>query len=647
MARVAQCPSCGAEVTFRSAVSVLAVCEYCQTTLLNRNGEIENLGKMAALVDDSSPLRLGSEGRWQSTHFTVIGRLQLKYERGFWNEWFLLFDDQRTGWLSEASGEYSLFFPKRATAPLPAFSTLKPGSSVVLESIRPSPHWTVTNIERAECVAGEGELPFKVGSGYPAPVADLRAGPNMATLDYSEGENKPLLFIGETVDFARLGWANLRDGMPLPAKTKARALRCGQCGAPLDIKHENILAVGCAQCGAVTDAETQKLLSTLKTAIRIKPQIPIGTVGTLQGEKLEVIGFMQRNMTADAIQYVWREYLLAYVRKPGYRWLTEYDGHWNIAEVLSDKVTSPSPFGTSYRGETFQHFQQYKATVDFVIGEFTWRVKVKDEAQLTDYIAPPLMLSCEQTKNEISWSLSTYLEPIEIAQSFGLKTALPAPKGVYANQPTPWVKPRRFAWRVFLFALVMALLLQWRGSQIPQTPYIQENPLFKIGAPWLSEPFTLNKTTTLAVLSEAAGLNNSWIELGLALVNEKDGEARVGSSELSYYSGWDDEGRWTEDAMKRTLVFRDVPSGTWRLMMETTNAEPALKTQLEYAEYSSTKTNIPLTLTVRKRPPPWGNLIILLGTLLLPPLYLTMRAVGFEHARWLESDHPPADSDDD
>lgn len=78
MAKTAACPSCGAPVTFRSVVSVTTVCDYCQSTLVRSGEEIENIGKMAAFLEDRSPLQRGSEGRWNGRHFGLIGRLQLR-----------------------------------------------------------------------------------------------------------------------------------------------------------------------------------------------------------------------------------------------------------------------------------------------------------------------------------------------------------------------------------------------------------------------------------------------------------------------------------------------------------------------------------------------------------------------------------------
>ena len=158
MALTASCPSCGAPVVFKSASSVFAVCEYCQSTLVRHDQNLEDIGKMAALVEDRSPLQLGAEGSYKGVHFALIGRIQIKYSQGIWNEWHLLFDDMRTGWLSEAGGEYVLTFMRQVDEPLPDFSALRIGQRLQVAS----QVWTVSNLENAECIAGQGELPFKV-----------------------------------------------------------------------------------------------------------------------------------------------------------------------------------------------------------------------------------------------------------------------------------------------------------------------------------------------------------------------------------------------------------------------------------------------------------------------------------------------------
>ena len=128
----AQCPNCGAPVEFASAASASAVCSYCRSTLLREGDALRKIGTSAELFEDYSPLQLGAAGRYAGAGFLVVGRLQMSYAEGSWNEWHLLFDasaDQppRSGWLAEDNGSFVISFeaPLHERAPDPA--TLRPG----------------------------------------------------------------------------------------------------------------------------------------------------------------------------------------------------------------------------------------------------------------------------------------------------------------------------------------------------------------------------------------------------------------------------------------------------------------------------------------------------------------------------------------
>ena len=205
MSVAATCPSCGAKVVFQASTSAVAICEYCKSTLVRHDVDLENVGTMADLTADGSPLQLGSTGRYGGVHFAVVGRIQYRFEQGLWNEWYLLFDDMRGGWLGEARGNYAVSFFSEAREPVPPFAELEAGKMIRLGGLV----YQVEDVQSAHCIAGEGELPFRVGAGYDAPVADLQVpGRKFETLDYSE--EKPLVFLGEYVEFTELGLANLR-----------------------------------------------------------------------------------------------------------------------------------------------------------------------------------------------------------------------------------------------------------------------------------------------------------------------------------------------------------------------------------------------------------------------------------------------------
>ncbi|MBI4861805.1 MAG: DUF4178 domain-containing protein [Candidatus Riflebacteria bacterium] len=200
------CPSCGAPLEIKTKSAILLVCNYCDSTLMRKDLDLSLVGKMAELQEDGSPVQIGATGTYGGRPFEVIGRIQLEYSAGYWNEWYLHYKDGQTGWLGEGMGQY--FVTTQATGPveIPPHSSLRPGQSIRIGKER----FAVAEVSEARCIAGQGELPFEVKTGYEAPVADLSGdGTRFATLDYSE--DPPIAFVGDRVEFENLDLKGLRE----------------------------------------------------------------------------------------------------------------------------------------------------------------------------------------------------------------------------------------------------------------------------------------------------------------------------------------------------------------------------------------------------------------------------------------------------
>ncbi len=203
--------------------------------------------------------------------------------------------------------------------------------------------------------------------------------------------------------------------------------------------------VACPYCNSLLDCSEGKLqyLETLKQS-GVKPLIPLGTVGTLEGKPYTVIGFLLRHVVIEGTKYQWQEFLL-YSIGIGFRWLVESDGHWSFVKSVPPGEVQVSGQAATYHGRAFRLFQSAPAFVDQVAGEFYWKVHIGEEVLSSDYVEPPRMLSREisladgapgplAAHGEINWSLGTYLTRQEVAKAFKVD-GLPWPKGVGPNQP--------------------------------------------------------------------------------------------------------------------------------------------------------------------------------------------------------------------
>jgi ribosomal protein L37AE/L43A len=628
--QIASCPSCGASVKFRSAASVFAVCEYCTSTLTRRGADVEAIGRMAALQDDATLLQIGSTGVWKGVHFGVIGRIQLRYDAGLWNEWHVMFDDMRTGWLGEAAGEFYLTFEQKVPGNPPPFENLSVEDRVDINGR----FFEVTNLESATCIAGEGELPFAVGPGYAAPVADLRLDDEFATLDYSEVEEGGgvRVYVGVKVAARELKLDNLRDPKTEPAAAApalaADTFNCPSCAAPFALKNARSKTFGCLSCGAVVDTSNRQLKLVQKAqALDDAPlPLPLGSVGTFEDVPWEAIGYLRR---ASGQGFSWSETLL-YNRASGYRWLVESDGHWSLvrnADKPLKKIGNMAIEGS----RSHDHFAHYLAEVEEVRGECYWRVKAGDVVEVDDYIAPPFVASREKDDREVTWSIGEYLDPAAVQRAFGLKEPLAVPRGVAPNQPSPWAGTSTALWRRFALLIMLALALQlWfaittqsvRNETVTLNPGTENNVL--------TQPFKLGGNGVLA-LSTQTDLVNAWAGIGYTLVDPASGRTWRAEQQLESYSGVDEDGDgWNEGSNSGLVNFGNVPAGTYQLQVEGELAPEA-------------KAPLHAVLRLERGHASWFNWLLLQLSLLSIPVFGWWRARAFEAARWSDSDHAEED----
>ncbi len=215
--------------------------------------------------------------------------------------------------------------------------------------------FTVTANEQATLVSAQGELGRLPPLGQAFAIVELRSADG-EVLEIAYGSTPPQVSRGRAVRLEELQLAGLRD--EAAQDETARAFACPHCGAPVQVQLEGTRSITCPSCDSLIDV-SRGLAGELRHAEQhepVRPLIPLGCTGQLQGTQWQVLGFQHRmgSEPGDGDEHFgWSEYLL-YNRQRGFLFLVDTEEGWSLvrtttgAPALSSDQQSASYLGTRY-----------------------------------------------------------------------------------------------------------------------------------------------------------------------------------------------------------------------------------------------------------------------------------------------------------
>ncbi len=659
-ARTLRCPQCGADVSVVSPGATYVTCEHCSTLLLCDDVVPQDLGRVARAAPLGSRLRRGTEGTYNGAPFYVRGRLQLDHGAGPWNEWAAEDADGRWLWIAEAQGDVFVFADAEPTSDVreqlaaiaarypenlevPEKGALRAGDALTLGNER----WMILEVGTGEVLTCEGELPVRPSIGGQTRYLDLARGERqVATIDLTRAE--PELLIGARVTLADLALDPATEADPGAERLTASRVRCPECDGEI-VVHDIVRAVrvACRHCRVILAPDSgvapaasssqkavQGLLAVLQAQDDVKPKspIPIGSQGVLHGESVQVIGALGKRVRVDRTWYPWRELLLRR-SDGGYWWLVESKGHWSLAKPIPATTIQKSGTVVHHGDRRFKHFTSGTAQVHWVLGEFYWRVQKGDTALVDDYTAPGggLGISFEKTPRELAASRLEHLSASEVKEAFGLRDLKLYSSGVGMVQPNP-ARPRD-AWLICgaVFALLVTLRIVFGVVHAKEVVFDAElGPAPSVvGAETvdLTDPLELRRgPANVRVELLAPELNQGWLGLTGALVDEDTGTVLTFATEASRYSGVSGGERWSEGSSRGVTFVGSVPKGSYRVRLAVQGFDAGLGRPYRVRLTSQ----VPRTLWIFVLPLPLIGLAIAISI-----YWMTL-----ESRRWQESDHP-------
>ena len=178
------CPSCGAPLDIKNRFVKMVTCDFCSQVMLLKDTGLDPTGQVAKLAELPSPLFVDATGQIQGRKFQVMGRLRYQYDAGLWDEWFVVFDDGRPGWLVEDEGEFILYHKETLSSPVPPFDQIAVGSVIPIAGRQVF----VTEKGKAQIAGGEGQLAFNILPGEEVRYVDGNSGEDQISVEYTSDE---------------------------------------------------------------------------------------------------------------------------------------------------------------------------------------------------------------------------------------------------------------------------------------------------------------------------------------------------------------------------------------------------------------------------------------------------------------------------
>ena len=384
---------------------------------------------MAELFDDFSPLQLFASGKFKGKSFTLVGRLQYRYPEGIWTEWIAAFDDGTTGSLSEDNGAFvfsqtllSLYGASEVSAAehyIVSRTTAINGKS-----------FTVAANHSVSLISAQGELPKLPPLNAMFDVVELRGDEgDIISIDYSATPAlPPTLSSGRAVLLDELQLSGLKT--ELAKSETGQQFACPNCAAALQVTLASTKSMSCRSCKSIIDV-SQGVAGQLSHALQtdpVEPLIALGSIGLFQGVKWQLIGFQHRMGREasdpeddDQEHFGWTEYLL-YNQKRGFTFLVDSTEGWSLATPTTGAPTmSANGTTATYLQTKYSHKYSYKAETTYVAGEFYWKAERGQVSENMDFQNGVVLLSREETRREVTWSIGGKLSSNEVAKAFGLK----------------------------------------------------------------------------------------------------------------------------------------------------------------------------------------------------------------------------------
>lgn len=299
--------------------------------------------------------------------------------------------------------------------------------------------------------------------------------------------------------------------------------------------------------------------------------------GMLEGKPVKVIAMANKKELANP-NGLWTEYTL--IDDNGKIYFLNFSyGHFTLMtedpDVPCNELLNHTNSYFRYKNQQYKKFSSYNYNTLSCAGEFQYDVIDVRRINCIDFIAPPYAVSVEKdTKGRLSGFSGRHVtrkEAAEIVGKWNLESI--EQTGVGMSQPFYFgIDFRSFSIYSLIFLAAFAIISLLTGLFAPDRKQLVtlESTLSpnKEETQIITRSFILNPKAAYSYFlhfKSVCHLDNNWVDIQLALINEVTGEERYETISSEYYSGIEDGYFWTEGSDIGEINLSDVPPGVYHL----------------------------------------------------------------------------------
>ncbi len=358
-----------------------------------------------------------------------------------------------------------------------------------------------------------------------------------------------------------------------------RAINCTTCGAGQTIPGGGRIATHvCPYCGSALDAHDDfKVLARYTDLKRPDTPLTLGDTGQIRGVAFTVIGIAGWVEEWGSSRWTWTDHQI-FSPTHGYGWLTrEYGGRWTFTRKLRQYPRHWLKPTAVERAESRPHlwlgnerlayFETSTARIDYLEGAFNWQPRIGDTTTVITLLGGDRMISLsgfgKRDEHEVE---ETRLLSAAERESFGLDPT------AGDNCPHPLTIAGQWVHHQFVVATCV-VFIGLSGLVGAVTNGVGGHVLVDTGRLKVTDlpaEFTFDAPDYARLIKAQVytDVSNGWAYFDIGLENDEGDLILEGGREVSFYTGYDSDGRWSEGSTRGSLTFEVPGPDSYTLSIE-------------------------------------------------------------------------------